>query len=267
MNNQKWAERFRMMLIVVLSIIFLISAGVLITTMVRGENEQNAFETLAQEVAPQEQAQQGENPLEGYQDLKVANEDFVGWISLEGTMLNYPVMYTPDDPQYYLRRDFEKQSSLSGTPFIDAKSSPTDANVLIHGHNMKNGTMFNVLMQYEDEQFWTSHPVIQFHTLSSLGDYQVLGVFFIKVSGDPEKDEFPYYEYAHIADEAQFEEYVARVKEMALYETGVDAAYGDQLITLSTCDNVTDDGRVVVVAVKPAAQTAQESAKQEVQTA
>lgn len=254
--NQKWSERFRMMLIVILSIIFLISAGVLITTLVRGQNEQNAFETLAQEMAPSEQSQQGENPLEGYQNLKALNEDFVGWIFLEGTKLNYPVMYTPDDPQYYLRRDFEKKNSLSGTPFIDGESSPTDANVLIHGHNMKNGTMFNALMQYEEEEFWTSHPVIQFHTPFSLGDYQVLGVFFTKISGDPEKDEFPYYEYAHITDEAQFEQYAAKVKETALYETGVNAAYGDQLLTLSTCDNVTDDGRFVVVAVKPAGQTA-----------
>ena len=216
--NQKWSER---------------------TTLVRSRNEQSAFETLAQEVAPKEQAQQAENPLEGYQNLKARNGDFSGWLSLEGTKLSYPVMYTPGDPQYYLRRDF-----------IDGESSPTDANVLIHGHNMKNGTMFNALMQYEDEQFWTSHPVIQFNTPFSLGDYQVLGVFVTKISGDPAKDAFPYYEYAHITEEVQFQAYVAKVKEMALYETGVNAVYGDQLLTLSTCDNVTDDGRLVVVAVK-----------------
>lgn len=248
--NQKWSERFRIMLIVILFIIFLISAGVLTTTLVRSSNEQSAFETLAQEVAPKDQAQQAENPLEGYQNLKARNGDFSGWLSLEGTKLSYPVMDTPGDPQYYLRRDFEKQNSLSGTPFIDGESSPTDANVLIHGHNMKNGTMFNALMQYEDEQFWTSHPVIQFNTPFSLGDYQVLGVFVTKISGDPAKDAFPYYEYAHITEEARFQAYVAKVKEMALYETGVNAVYGDQLLTLSTCDNVTDDGRLVVVAVK-----------------
>ena len=92
--------------------------------------------------------------------------------------------------------------------------------------------------------------MIQFNTPFSLGDYQVLGVFVTKISGDPAKDAFPYYEYAHITEEAQFQAYVAKVKEMALYETGVNAVYGDQLLTLSTCDNVTDDGRLVVVAVK-----------------
>lgn len=259
--NQKWVERFRIALIVILSVIFVVSAGVVVTTLVRGEQEQNAFEELAQQTLPQEGEEQVD-PLAQYQNLKAINSDFCGWIYLEGTKLNYPVMYTPSDSQYYLRRDFEKKNSLSGTPFVDGLSSPSDSNVLIHGHNMKNGTMFNALVQYEDEQFWTSHPVIQFNTPYGLGDYQVMAAFYTKTSGDPAVDPLPYYEYAHITDEQQFQTYVSAVQNAALYQTGVKASYGDQLLTLSTCDNVTNDGRFVVVAVKAAAQTTQEPAAQ-----
>jgi sortase B len=158
-------------------------------------------------------------------------------------------MYTPGDSEYYLHRAFDRSYSQSGVPFLEGAYTDTCNNYLIYGHNMKNGTMFSSLLSYEKESYWQQHPVVTFDTRDDSGTYDVLGVFYTEIAADRD-DVFDYYHYLDLSDPDRYDEYVRKVKENALYDTGIDAAYGDQLLTLSTCSYHVDNGRFVLVARK-----------------
>lgn len=190
--------------------------------------------------------------LAKYQTVYEMNQDMYGWISIDGLDLSYPVMYTPEDEEYYLRRGFDRTSNRSGVPFIDGDCHPGCGNLIIYGHNMTNGTMFSQLMKYAQEDFWKEHPEIRFDTLTEEGRYEIIGTFYSRVYYLNESSVFRYYDYTDLRDPDVFQEYVDQVKASALYETGVEASYGDELITLSTCsyDNRIENERFVVVAKK-----------------
>ena len=120
--------------------------------------------------------------------------------------------------------------------------TPSD-NILVYGHNMKDGTMFSDLLQYKRESFWEQHRIIRFDTLTAQAEYTVMAVFW----GEAE-DLFAYYQFFDAETSQEFAAYVDACKDAALYDTGVTAAYGDKLITLSTCDDSGKNSRVVVVA-------------------
>lgn len=186
-------------------------------------------------------------------DLKAAyerNRDMVGWIRIDGTAVDYPVMYTPGE-DYYLYRDFDGQESKQGCIFIDkhATLEPRDTNLLFHGHNMKDGSMFRTLLEYKKESYWKEHPRIHFDTLYERGEYEIVSVFLSRVYKASD-EVFKYYQFYRAESEAEFDEYIANVKELELYDTGVEARYGDELITLSTCEYSTDNGRIAIVARK-----------------
>lgn len=214
--------------------------------------EEAAFARLA-EVAAQaaELAPDGDSAgqmLPGYAALYAENPDMFGWLRVAGTALNYPVMYTPDEPEYYLRRAFDGSYARSGTPFLDAACYDGCGNYIIYGHNMKNGAMFAALLGYAERDFWQQHPHINFDTLYAEGEYEVLAAFYTEAAPESEADAFRYWRYADLTAEDAFNEYVDRVYEAALYDTGVKAAFGDSLLTLSTCSYHGDNGRFVVVA-------------------
>ena len=193
-------------------------------------------------------AKQTELAHEKYGVLFEQNQDFIGWISIDGTNINYPVMQTPDNPDYYLKHSFEKSWSDYGVPYIDeACIMGISNNVVIYGHNMRNGSMFSELCNYIDEEFWREHPVIHFDTLSSLGEYEIVAVFKFNTN----KETFKYNEWATM-NEAEFSAYMQEVHAREIYDTGIDAVYGDQLLTLSTCESTYKNGRFVVVAKKVA---------------
>jgi sortase B len=186
-------------------------------------------------------------------ELKAAyerNPDMVGWIRIDGTAVDYPVMYTPGKDDY-LYRDFDKQESKQGCIFIDkhATLEPRDTNLLFHGHNMKDGSMFRTLLEYKKESYWKEHPIIHFDTLYERGEYEIVSVLLSKVYKTSDKV-FKYYQFYNAESEAEFDAYIANVKAMALYDTGVEAQYGDELITLSTCEYSTENGRIAIVARK-----------------
>lgn len=183
-----------------------------------------------------------------FEDLYHKNSDIVAWITIAGTGVNYPVMHTPKKPDYYLYRNFEKEYSVSGVPFLDGKSSldPATDNLLIHGHNMKNGSMFAQLLAYQDEAFLQAHPSIELYTLDGKSTYDIMSVF--PTSANKNDAGFDYHNFIQAKDEEAFNQYVAKAKERTLFETGLEAQYGDQLMTLSTCAYHTANGRFVVVA-------------------
>ncbi|MCI5503401.1 MAG: class B sortase, partial [Eubacterium sp.] len=105
-----------------------------------------------------------------------ANGDCIGWICIPNTAVNYPVMFTPEEPQKYLRKNFEGEYSVSGVPFLDGASTPECDNLIIYGHNMKNGTMFSDITQYRDKAYFEEHPYIELETADGLKVYQVFAL-------------------------------------------------------------------------------------------
>ena len=125
---------------------------------------------------------------------------------------------------------------------------PSD-NIIIYGHHMNDGSMFTGLMKYRNKSFWEGHKTITFDTLTDRHQYEVIAVFKTVVYTDS-SDSFKYYEFTDAENAAEFDAYVAKCKELSLYDTGVSAEYGDKLISLSTCEYSRNNGRIVVVAKK-----------------
>ena len=213
---------------------------------------ENSFVSGKEEFSvPQEKsADPGFQNAERFAPLIAYNADFAGWLTIEGTKIDYPVMLSPDDPDFYLTHDFDKKKSKSGVPYIGKNCDTDSDNTIIYAHNMKNGTMFSGLLKYAEEAFYRKHSVICFDTPKENGNYEIIAVFREKVHYQDETDVFRYYNYCGKLTEAAFQDYITRIKEISLYETGKTAEYGQKLITLSTCSYHTENGRFVVVAVK-----------------
>lgn len=195
---------------------------------------------------PAETTPPKQTAFEKYSAVYEQNSNFVGWISIEGTNIDYPVMQTVDTPNYYLKRNFEKQYSDYGVPYVQENCDlEFSDNCVLYGHHMNNGTMFSDLCKYADEDFYREHKTICFDTLSGFGEYEVIAAF--KTAAYSEQG-FKYYHFT-LADSAEdFDAYIAKCKELSLYDTGVTAEYGDRLITLSTCEYSRPNGRMVVIA-------------------
>lgn len=248
---------------------FLVSAIMVVRYIIRGNAEESAFSQLAQ-IASQAQAAQETtapsaspgasaapdsqpdaetppSPLPGYDTLCAMNSDFAGWLTVPGTKIDYPVMLTPDDPQYYLRRAFDKSSSSSGTPFIGLNGTPDTDCFIIYGHNMKNKTMFGTLSSYQDKSFWERFPTFSFNTLYETRTYQVFAALECRILEDDEPG-LRYYEYSGDLTEAEFGELTDWLLSNAAYETGITPSYEEQILILSTCSYHTDNGRFIVAA-------------------
>ena len=241
----------------------LASGGMLLDQYLDAKNSAETFDTLAENVVevtepavPDEEAtepteeelalQEAELAQQKYSALFEQNQDFIGWISIDGTNVNYPVMQTPSNPDYYLKHSFEKSYSDYGVPYIDeACALGISNNIVVYGHHMRNGSMFADICKYTDKSFYEEHKTIKFDTLSTLGEYEVIAVFKF----DTNNETFKFNEYTTM-DEAEFNEFMENVRSHQLYDTRVDAEYGDELLTLSTCEYTYKNGRFVVVAKK-----------------
>ena len=181
------------------------------------------------------------------------NSDFIGWISIEDTKINYPLMQTPGNKDFYLKHAFDKSYSEYGVPYMqeNCKLGLSD-NCVIYGHHMQDGSMFADLCKFESEDFYKEHKTIHFDTLAGFGEYEIVCVFKTAAYA---ADGFKYYHFVDAADAAEFNSFLSSCQSLALYDTGVSAEYGDKLITLSTCEYSRSNGRMVIVAklVQPAA--------------
>lgn len=191
-------------------------------------------------------AEEAAKAYEKYGALYEQNNDFVGWIQIDGTNINYPVMQTPDNPDYYLKHSFENTWSDYGVPYLDeACVIGRSNNLVIYGHHMSNGSMFCDLELYSDQAFCMDHPVIRVDTLSSFGEYEVIAVFRYNTN----QETFRYDREVNM-DETRFSWFMEQVHARELFSTGKDASFGDQMLTLSTCEYTYKNGRLVVVARK-----------------
>jgi len=185
--------------------------------------------------------------LPEYQDAYEQNDDLIGWIRIDGTVIDYPVVQRMEDEDFYLNHNFDGESSKHGCIYLRSKFNPfkPSDNVVIYGHYKQDGTMFHDLHGYYRESFWKEHQFIEFDTIYEHHTYQILAVFKVNVD---DKGFFPYHKFNNAETAEEFNNYVNTVKSMSFYDTGVNAEYGDKLITLSTCEYTLSDGRLVVVA-------------------
>lgn len=216
------------------------------------EQNQNRLEEIAvnieQSVLQESIPEETESAiLPQYRALAEQETELYGWIQIKDTTVNYPVMHTPEDPEKYLRRNMDEEYSSSGTIFMDYRCTDDSDNQILYGHNMKNGTMFGSIWNYRSEKYWKEHPIICFDTLYETRSYEVLAAFYDRVYLSDETC-FKYYNFIDAVDNADYENAIQNYQDKALYATGVTAAYGDKLLTLSTCDNDVENGRFVVVA-------------------
>ncbi|MDM5280746.1 class B sortase [Paenibacillus silvae] len=188
--------------------------------------------------------------LPEFRALYERNSDIVGWLKINGTRIEYPVMQNPQDVGYYLKHDFDKKQTQGGLPFLDKHSRINGSDILlIHGHHMKSGWMFKDLMKYKSESFYKEHAAFEFSTLYEKEEYEIVAVILSKVYRKSD-DVFKYYQIENVKTSAEFDAYVQNIKKLALYDTGVTAQYGDKLVVLSTCEYSTENGRLAVVARK-----------------
>ena len=197
---------------------------------------------------PQEEKQGKTDMQVKVSELKEQYPNLVAWIRIDGTHIDYPVMQWTDN-EHYLTYSYNGNKSKLGSIYLhkDADINKPSSNFIIYGHNITTGVMFNELLDYKKQSFYNDHKIIKFTTENKDAEYEIVSVFTTKIYRDNE-NVFKYYKFINAANEAEYNDYISNVKRLSLYNTGVDAKYGDQLITLTTCEYSQKNGRIVIVA-------------------
>ena len=186
--------------------------------------------------------------LPEYQNILNKNQRLIGWIKIDDTVIDYPVMQTVNN-EYYLDHNFNQEEDKNGCIFMDYQCDVIKGcdNMILYGHHMKSGQMFGTLNKYSQQSYYEKHPTIKFDTIYEKGEYQIMYVFRSKVYSEEDVN-FKYYQFINAGSEKEFNSYINEMAALSLYDTGVTANYGDKLLTLSTCDYQEKAGRFVVVA-------------------
>lgn len=180
--------------------------------------------------------------------LKEQNEDLKGYIQIDNTQINYPVM---QNGMFYLYRNFYKNKSSLGIPFIASYCNiEKDKNLIIYGHNMKSGKMFADLIKYCDYNFYKNNKYIRFYTIKNNETIESIYeiVFAFKTTADEGK--FKYYNYYALDTESEYQKFITNCRNYQLYNTETETEFKDCFITLSTCEYSLPNGRMVVIAKK-----------------
>lgn len=190
--------------------------------------------------------------LKKYKELYKQNKDLAGWLSIEGTVINYPVMQTGEkNADFYLHHDFEKKESDHGTLFVDARNDYVnrDTNLIIYGHNMRDGTMFGGLKSFMDQEYFKNHQKLVFDTIYEKAEYRIVAVCLSKVNYQDDHT-FRYYNFLNASNKEEFQAFLANIQQLTVFDQKIDISYGDELLTLSTCNSYVQDGRLFLIAKK-----------------
>ena len=180
--------------------------------------------------------------------LHAENADCIYWITIPETAIDYPVMYRPQEKEYYLHRDFYGDYLASGSLYLAEDCDPEIGdNLIIYGHHMNSGSMFAALDQYKSKDFYDEHPLVILQTLHGEETYRIMAAFATPVYTG---HDFAYYGFTNTAEKTEYESYVGECLSRSFYDTGVTAVFGQRLLTLSTCEYSQKNGRMVVVAVR-----------------
>lgn len=235
----------RIFLLVLLVTIFVTSNMYLYKELNEERKQEIIFEELSNIV--EETEIQEENNKINIQKLYEENNDFVGWLKIEDTNINYPIMQTEiERKDYYLKRNFYKEYSSLGTPYIAEYCNILNSdNVIIYGHHITKNKMFGELENYKNKEFYKNHKIINFNTIYGEINYEIISVFKTIVY---EEDTFKYYDFVKAENKEEYYNFINKCEELSLYETEKTARYGDKLLTLSTCEYSNKNGRLVIVA-------------------
>ena len=178
------------------------------------------------------------------QKLYEINSDIIGWIRIDNSNIDYPVMQTKNSPNYYLRKNFYKQYTYLGTPYLAENCDINISdNLIIYGHHINNSKMFGELENYQKVEYYNSHKIIKLYTLEEKKEYEIISIFTTNTYTG-----FKYYNFINANNENEFDTFVNQCKELSFFDIENTAVYGDKLLTLSTCDYSNENARLVIVA-------------------
>ena len=231
-------------IILVVAIDIFCFAGFQLFSIYKGYYEgEKEYDSIAEQVISNDN--NGDRFIVDFDALYEMNEDVVGWIRFEQPeVINYPVVYGSDNSEY-LYKTFQGYDNTVGSIFVNAYNTPDFENqcTIIYGHRMNNGTMFNKLGEYEDKEFWEKYPYFYIYTPDNTEmKYQIYSVGVVQETSDLYKNY-----HGHIDD---FESYIKLTKECSFYDTEIEVTEDDNIVLLSTCTNVDEAERLIVVGVR-----------------
>ena len=244
-------------IILIACIIIFVCTSILLVKYAMEEYEnKKMYEELSNLVSTNENA---EDDVPDYSALYAKNSDFIGWISVPNTSINYPVLQC-DNNDFYLEYNFEKKKDTRGAIFMDSRNNAVnlDSNTIIYGHNCYNTTMFSELTKYESIDFYKTTPVFEFNTVQKSYKWKIYGVFITTAKAEEDNGYVFNYIYPYM-DGENFEGFIEEIDKRRLYVTDVDINDNDKMLILSTCVRTLDtykngirtykaDARLVVVA-------------------
>lgn len=256
--DKKHVLKIRKILLIVLYIILAIALVLTLFLLIKkniGKTPSKLIDIYADETGDKDFSNEQENTessrITKLKKLQEINSDIVAYVEIDGTNISYPVLQATDN-DYYLYKNYKKEYSEDGSIFLDkdVNLSLPSCNFLMYGHNNQNSAMFSELLNYQNKSYYEEHPKIRFVTKKADEEYDILACFYSKAYYTHEKNVFRYYFFVNAGTEKEFDEYVTNCLQASIYDTGIRATYGDQLLTLSTCSYHTENGRFVVVARK-----------------
>lgn len=239
-------------IIVLLLIALIVVSSYYIYKQLSEENKQESIFNELHEIIQVDEQNPTEDIVVENNDINLyelyqQNNDLIGWIKIDNTNIDYPVMQTRNDEEYYLKRNFYKNYSSYGTPFMASSCNINSSeNIIIYGHHMNNLQMFGILEKYKSKDFYKEHRAIKFYTLDGLQEYEIFAVFKTALY---QKNTFKYYQNIEFENEADYNNFINNCINRSFYKTGIKPVHKNKLITLSTCEYSTKDSRLVVVGV------------------
>lgn len=226
--------QFCKVVLVIFTVIFIICFGCLISIYYQSANAEKEIKELSATMA--------EIYNTNNTDEKTYPKDCVAWIEIKDTNINYPIMQKEGSPEYYLRRNYKGEYSYSGTPFLDEDCRIVESqNIIVYGHNMKDGTMFSSLTKYKNKQFYEEHPSINLKVKQDLWKYEIVSVNIVN-----ETDEW--YSFTDYSNADETNKLINKKIKESLYSTDKTADNSDSFLTLSTCDYSRKNARLIIIA-------------------
>lgn len=232
-------------IILLLIVSIAISSFLIYKNLNEDKKQEDIFEEI-KDIAQESPSEDNKEELDNIDMKKLyeINSDIVAWLRIDNTNINYPIMQTKENKNFYLRKNFYKQYSYLGTPYLSENCDiKTSDNLIIYGHHINNSKMFGELENYKNKNYYEEHKKIQLFTLEEKQEYEVIAVFkTIAHTG------FKYYNFINANNEGEFNTFLNKCKELSFFDTENTAVYGDKLLTLSTCEYSLKNGRLVIVA-------------------
>lgn len=253
MRKKKKSNTVYNVLIAVCILVFLVSAGVLIFQFMDYNEAKKVRNELEQMVVkPTVTADSGVKPLVDYSKLVAQNPDFVGWLEVANTPINYPVVKATDNDKY-LYNNFYGEHHKLGTVFADYRNTLTTEkssdNIVLYGHSAADGSYFAAIRGYKELDYFKAHPIISFNTTYESADWVIVGAFMADAL-DSSEQSFLYHNFIDFASEAEYTTFTTELAARSYFTSPADTQFGDKFITLSTCDYDFEEARFAVVARK-----------------